>query len=510
MVQINETTTSAREGGNHLLTKLVADLPEIYQPIFGHPELSTGVRRECEDRLTPIVAIFDTLTAKLKRPLRILDLGCAQGFFSLSLAKRGATVLGLDFLEANIALCQALAAEHLDCAAHFRTGLVEDVCFQLEAGQYDLVLGLSVFHHIVHRLGCEFTQKLLDQLATKAIAGIFELALNSEPLYWAASQPENPKHLLSGYAFIHEFSRNKSHLSTTNRPLYIASNRYWFLNGHAEAFDTWKAESHEFTKNKNNGTRRYFFGEGHLVKMFTLDDPDFHDINFQEHVNETSFLARPPKDFQAPQIYLYGHHQREAWLVRQLLPGELLLDKIRLKKTYDVAPVVQDTLNQLAAWEAEGFYHNDLRIWNVLIDPNGHATLIDYGAASRERFDRGWPYNIFLSFMIYLHDVVNGNVTISNTVRTSAFNPDNFPAPYDHILWNMFNLTPDQWSFSFLRDSLSQSHEAGSTTSSISRLGIATILETIENAIQIHQEAAAYWRQTARLAASTDKDSSNA
>ena len=91
------------------LPQLVSDLPEIYQAIFGHPDISQETSRACIDRLDKIAEVHDALSTRLGRPLRILDMGCAQGFFSLSLAARGAEVHGVDFLDTNILVCQALA-----------------------------------------------------------------------------------------------------------------------------------------------------------------------------------------------------------------------------------------------------------------------------------------------------------------------------------------------------------------------------------------------------------------
>lgn len=71
------------------LSELVNALPEFYQPIYGHGEWDDKPLRNCKDRLLIIEKIYDDLSKKLERPLRVLDLGCAQGFFSLSLAVRG-------------------------------------------------------------------------------------------------------------------------------------------------------------------------------------------------------------------------------------------------------------------------------------------------------------------------------------------------------------------------------------------------------------------------------------
>lgn len=71
------------------LEQAVRHLPEIYQPIYKHPELYQTSSRSCDDRLTHIKAIYDALQKKLNRRLRVLDLGCAQGYISLSIAERG-------------------------------------------------------------------------------------------------------------------------------------------------------------------------------------------------------------------------------------------------------------------------------------------------------------------------------------------------------------------------------------------------------------------------------------
>ena len=183
-----------------MISDLVASLPEVYQPIYGHPELSGQISRPCDDRLEKIESACAALQAYLGRPLKVLDLGCAQGFFSLSLAEKGAAVHGVDFLDKNIAVCNALAKEHPDLNASFETGRVEVAIQNLSAGEYDLVLGLSVFHHIVHENGIDAVKQLLDRIAKNCKALIVELALREEPLYWGSSQPEDPRTLLETIA----------------------------------------------------------------------------------------------------------------------------------------------------------------------------------------------------------------------------------------------------------------------------------------------------------------------
>lgn len=497
VVDTTKNNTMSRKAAAASLTQLVAALPEIYQPIFDHPELSTHVSRRCDDRLSHIVQIYQTLEAKLHHPLRVLDLGCAQGFFSLSLAKLGATVYGVDFQKTNIAVCNALAAEHPDFDVRFRPGLIEDVITNLEQDQYDLVLGLSVFHHIVHRFGAASVQKMLTDVAKKTISGIFEMALASEPPDWAPSQPQNPRQLLDGYAFVHELARSGTHLSAISRPLYIASNRYWFLDDQAGSFDAWKTESHAFAHNASGGTRHYIFGNGVLAKLFTLDLAEHREANSREYDNEVKFLNTTQTNFKAPRLFIHGHHEREAWLVREYIQGELLLDKMRAKKPYDAELVLHDVLEQIAALEETCLYHDDLRTWNILIGLDGHATLIDYGAIDRKANDCQWPHNIFLSFMIFVREVISGNAFFYDPIRPPSFNPGTFPEPYRYIFGKLFELPPNEWRFSFLRDMFLHPQQGDSGSSASTQSSFAVAIQATEDACKIYQETRNQWRRRA-------------
>lgn len=201
---------------------LVRALPEIYQSIYGHPEYAVAAARGCADRLTYLVAIHDQLRESLGRPVRVLDLGCAQGYFSIALASRGASVLGVDFSAQNIDLCNALAREHPNAELQFVHGTVEEVIGTIAADSVDMVLGLSVFHHLVHVHGVPAVRALLTHLGSRVAVGVFEMALATEPLYWGPSQPVDPRELLTGWAYMATNSHCATHLSTVVRPLIVA------------------------------------------------------------------------------------------------------------------------------------------------------------------------------------------------------------------------------------------------------------------------------------------------
>lgn len=206
------------------IQSLVDALPELYQPVYGFPQAVESSSRPCLDRWSILMAVYKLLVLKKKRPLRVLDLGCAQGFFSFKLASVGAEVVGVDFNEKNIALCKALAEQHPSHKALFYFDDIQSFIKEISPHQFDLVLGLSVFHHLVHEKGLASVQSLVSVLAERIDAGVYELALKQEPLYWSNSLPENPLELLQSYHVTAKLSHIHTHLSAISRPLYFVTN----------------------------------------------------------------------------------------------------------------------------------------------------------------------------------------------------------------------------------------------------------------------------------------------
>ena len=446
-----------------MIEQLVADLPEIYQPIYGHPELSTQVSRTSTDRLDHIVRIHDSLQALLDRPLKVLDLGCAQGFFSLNLAEHGACVHGIDYLDKNIVVCNALAQAHPKLHVSFEMGRVEDVIESLEPDCYDLVLGLSVFHHIIHEKGIIAVKELIEHAASLSGALVVELALREEPLYWGSSQPEDPRTLIDTFAFSYELARHATHLSPIARPLFVLSNHYWILGDQACSFESWSTESHRLANGFHKGSRRYFFGTNSILKMYRFDCP-MGDHNKAEFKQEIQFLQNPPTGFPTPTLLAYGDNKVGAWVAMERIPGRLLLDLLQENMTVDHHKVILAILTQLSTLEKAGLYHEDLRVWNVLITEDGSSRLIDYGAISTKRLDGTWPSNLFFSFLIFVREVSTGVVDLPNLSglsRTVSISPYGLPDPYCAWAIALWYRPLAEWSFELMHNTLLDMPENG-------------------------------------------------
>ena len=436
-----------------MIEQLTADLPEVYQPIYGHPALSTHVSRTCSDRLEHIVRVHDNLRSLLGRPLNVLDLGCAQGYFCFKLAERGANVHGVDYLDKNIALCNAIAHSHPQLSVSFEVGRVEDAIERLEPGRYDLVLGLSIFHHIIHEKGVEAVKRLLERAAALSGALVVELALREEPLYWGPSQPEDPRTLLDTIAFFHEFARHATHLAPIPRPLFVASNRYWILGDEVCSFESWSKGPHALGYGTHEGSRRYFFGVNSIAKIYLFHHPrEAH--NKAEFKREIQFLQNPPAESRAPELIAFGENEASAWLVEQRIPGRLLLDLLREGVVVDHRAVILSILAQLATLEKAGLYHNDVRTWNVLIADDGATHLIDYGSISADGMDCAWPGNRFLSFFIFVREVATGVVDSPDLLRSISISPYGLPQPYRAWAASLWCRPLAEWSFELMHRAL--------------------------------------------------------
>ncbi len=434
------------------LASAVAALPEIYQPIYGHENIGGQVSRPCIDRLQHVVLVHDAVERHLQRPLKVLDLGCAQGFFSCSLAALGADVVGIDHTAENVRVCQMLSLENPSLQLDFVQGTIEDFIATLTPGKFDLVLGLSVFHHVVHARGVAFVTDLIFQLAAKIEVGVFEMALPTEGPYWSSSQPSDPRQMLEPYPFTVELGTVHTHLSPERRPLFAASRALAVLGEQAFPFDEVTTRSHALADDTHVGTRQYFFSDAAVIKVFRLVGA-IAEHNWDELRRERDFLAAHGDAVPyLPRLLGYGAGSADAWLVREKIPGRLLMDLMADGSSFDGLSVVAEVLEQAAALEALGLYHSDLRAWNVLIVPGGRAVLIDYGAIKRTRADNVWPDDVFLSFFTFLYEVAHRRVVRALPVRAPFISPFNLPPPCRELALWLWDLPVDKWSFAGLKD----------------------------------------------------------
>ncbi|WP_052696562.1 methyltransferase domain-containing protein [Pantoea sp. BL1] len=448
---------------NNTLHDLITALPEVYQTIFGHPEWDSNVSRNCNERLDVIYEVYTTLSNKLGRPLKVLDLGCAQGFFSLTLANKGATVKGIDFLDKNIDVCRKLAEENESLNVEFDTGRIEDVIENIEPRDYDLVIGLSVFHHLVHEHGIEKVRNLLSKLANSVHAMILELALREEPLYWGPSLPDQPEELIENCKFYRIIAEYQTHLSSVIRPMYVVSNNHLLLNNYCQEFTFSSNVPYNTDVEVHENSRRYYFNADIVCKFYNFNKANLSsfekDRSRKELVQEIEFLSSTPAGFSAPQLINSGTSKNNGWVVMERIKGDLLSDVLVKSEDIDLDKIIQNLLEQLVVLEENGYYHDDIRSWNILVNEKNRVNLIDYGSISREKKDCVWPDNIFLAFNIFLKEILIPTEISEGLLRSASISPFNLPAKYENWLHQFWIKPVQEWTFRLLLDLFNKRNE---------------------------------------------------
>ncbi len=133
------------------------------------------------------------------------------------------------------------------------------------------------------------------------------------------------------------------------------------------------------------------------------------------------------------------------------IPGELLNDVLASERHIVREKVISDLLDQLVILEEHGLYHDDFRTWNVLIDDNDSARLIDFGSIGDVQQDCSWPVNIFQSFIIFVNEIFCENKSWRGFWRSAPLSPFQLPEPYSNWLTAFWKHPVGEWSFALLQ-----------------------------------------------------------
>ena len=393
------------------IKKLIDALPEIYQNIYGHPEYNNDSSRKCDEREADIVKTVSELQRfKGKKNLRVLDVGCAQGYFSLVLASMGCVVHGIDYLSENIALCSYLKEEQdMDNVSFEVAMLSEDYVSQLSE-EFDVILLFSIMHHVAVQNGFEKAKAILEKLAGHSSIIITEMALKQEPVYWNTYLPDDYSSWFDDISFFDELSFYDTHLSDVKRPLLVCSNKLVFLNGKYYLIDSFKMKS--YGASNENPLRRYYFSDDLFIKLMRAGNP-----GLTEEINkEICFLKEHGNLSFVPELTDSDSSAKRAYIIRKSVGnGDVLSDYLQEPNAkLDYEKCFVSVLDSLIELEKAGLYYGDLRLWNVIYDSSSHhSALIDFGNVQDYRedsvarnFNRANDYTVYDSFVSFVYDVL--------------------------------------------------------------------------------------------------------
>ncbi|MEY4491749.1 MAG: hypothetical protein RL085_160 [Actinomycetota bacterium] len=116
-----------------------------------------------------------------------------------------------------------------------------------------------------------------------------------------------------------------------------------------------------------------------ILKPEYLGDPGF----LERFRTEARHAAKVNHDGIA-NVYDYGEDSGSAFLVMELVPGDSLakiLERDKSLPTDKVLDIVAQTARALFAAHEEGMVHRDIKPGNLLITPDGHVKITDFGIA---------------------------------------------------------------------------------------------------------------------------------
>lgn len=403
-----------------------AALPEAYQPAWGLKASRSLARRACDDRLAVILPLLGSLPAD--GPVRILDVGCAQGYFTLAIAHalaglgRECEVVGVDHLAANVDFCRALAAHH-GIAARFFNERFDAAFFTRHDDEcWDVVLALNVLHHM---------QRPDDDVAAVVAAArqharvmVCELAQRAEALAWVGQWPAADAQLLGAFAFRRRVASFPTHLTDVPRPLYVCSDALAWIGERWFAFDHTADRSHAGVPDAFAGQRRFLFGAASVVKAYCGegDHGAFNRAELNAEASALAILSDEPDRY--PAVLGSADDGDTVWLARGLLRGRLLSACIDAGGHVDRTAVARGLLGELAHLESRGFHHGDLRCWNVLVDKDC-VRLIDFGALVR----KSSPLHR-VALAAVLLEIAEGNLSYAQPFYASLHPLSAYPAAW--------------------------------------------------------------------------------
>lgn len=356
-------------------------LPEPYQPAWGLQASRNVARRDCDDRLRILLPPIQAMPCR--GALRIVDLGCAQGYFTLAIAHalaeqgRDFEIVGVDYVEDNIRFCEALAAHHGIAARFMHARIDGDFLDGLDIADWDIALAMNMLHHL-HQQRVS-TAGGVAAIRKHSRVAFCELAQREEALEWVDDWHAPDEQLLGEYAFRRRLASFATHLGAVRRPLYACSDTLAWVGERWFAFENVSERSHAGVPDTFAGQRRFFIGPDTVVKAYR-GDGRYGAFNRAELEAEATTLATLPNEpGRYPVVMARADDGDMVWLARRLLHGRLLSRCIEAAEPFDPDALTTGLLGELACLEQRGFQHDDLRCWNVLVNDDG-VRLIDFGA----------------------------------------------------------------------------------------------------------------------------------
>lgn len=409
------------------IKKLVKKI-EYYQPLYNFIPLNNAMAlRPCLDRAEIIAHHLNPL----KDGNRLLDIGCSLGFFSYYFAERNFKVTGIDNSKKNIRICRLLQRFNVKKIDFFHKTFSHQSIQEIPEHEFDIIFILSVLHHLIHSKGLLYVQQMMATLIDKIPVLFVELALHSEQTTapWKHSLPPDE---LAIFALcpplnIEKIGECSNHLSATPRPLYKIQKNALKFAGHT--YPIQHAQFHSFSGSQYVG-RSYYWLENFFVKRYLISSA-FKKANLPQILREINNYHTLPNDLPCfPKLIATQQHPNAIELMLTKIPGITVYDLLRQGTRISGFEIFSGLIKALQHLFQYGLYHNDIRLWNVIVNPQG-IYLIDLALAEREETEKT---TIALQwFIVHLYQSSSKDIPYPLTLPPDRI-PATLPSPFYLIL----------------------------------------------------------------------------
>lgn len=215
----------------------IQKLPYLYQNIYGHPEydeLAKGIdSKRIAEKIKNIILQYQNLSGR--KNIKVLDIGCCQGYFSFIAAELGCEVVAIDMYEPYVEFCKALNKEY-NYPIEFKNMSIDRETIKT-IKDFDIIFLFNVLHHIAGKWcyspdekkdGYWYAHEIIKEFSTrgKILLGIY--ATKGENYSWNKGVPKNYKIWFSDFKFNNEigYVYVNTDEQKTYRPFVFASNHY--------------------------------------------------------------------------------------------------------------------------------------------------------------------------------------------------------------------------------------------------------------------------------------------
>lgn len=383
--KIKSATQTSLDGSMDAMKQLL-NITAFYQPLHGYLQIEkTEPQRPCTDRADVIHHYLRDMG-----PTSMLDVGCSFGYFAYYFAARGYYVDAIDFDQNCVNICDFLLKFNPKNQPNFAKATFDlDYIEKIQAEKFDIALVLSVLHHITSEKGVPYVQQMMQTLLEKIPVVIIELALREEdvPFPWKDRLPENELEIFATCKDIEieKLGCFSTHLSTIKRPLYVIRKKNMMINNHQYEIIKRRFIAHE---DAHHFFRAFYETPNAFIKNYRLKHGGVSlDASKSEMLNEIAVYQKLPENTYFPKMLDQAHDEHTVKLVLSKLPGATLkhcLEKNDMQ--LDATQIVKSLLSAIQLLRNTGYYHNDIRTWNIMIDHH-NTYLFDLGRADTQEHE---------------------------------------------------------------------------------------------------------------------------